>query len=183
MIDDDESLVAGYLASREEAQFRALVERYQERVFRLVASVLGPFRDCDAEEATQDVFLRVHEKLGQFRGTAKFGTWLYRVAYSVAVNRSRAARLRMPHVDVASLPALLAVDDPFRDLAANERAAIVAAAVESLPEVYRTVVYLHYWNDAPLDEIAELLGAPIGTVKSYLFRARERLARTLEDLR
>jgi RNA polymerase sigma-70 factor (ECF subfamily) len=178
--NDDEALVAGYLETRDEAQFRALVERYQERVFRLVSSVLGPFRDCDAEEATQDVFLRVHEKLGQFRGSAKFGTWLYRVAYSVAINRSRAARFRLPHVE---LPSLVAPDDPYRDLAANERAAIVAAAVESLPEVYRTTVYLHYWNDTPLDEIAELLGAPVGTIKSYLFRARERLARALETMK
>jgi len=183
MSDDDAALAAGYLATRDDALFRTLVERYQERVLRLVSSVLGPFRDCDAEEATQDVFLRVHEKLGQFRGASRLGTWIYRVAYSVAVNRSRAARLRLPHVDVSLLRDLAARDDPHRDLAESERTAIVAAAMESLPDVYRTAVYLHYWHDAPLEEIAELLGAPVGTIKSYLFRARERLARSLEEMR
>jgi len=180
---DDEALVARYLASRDEALFRELVERHQENVFRLVASVLGPFRDADAEEATQDVFLRIHEKLAQFRGAAKFGTWVYRVAYSVAINRSRAARLRLPHVDASVLRDLASIDDPHRTFAERERDAIVAAAVESLPDVYRTVVYLHYWTDAPLDEIAELLSAPVGTIKSYLFRARERLAHLLPEAR
>lgn len=180
---DDEALAAGYLASREERLFRELVERYQTKVFRLVASVLGPFRDADAEEVTQDVFLRVHEKLGQFRGASKFGTWLYRLAYNVAVNRSKVARLRLPHVAVDVLHGLAAHDDPRRIVLDEERDARVAAALEALPEIYRTVVYLHYWNDASVDEIAELLGAPSGTIKSYLFRARERLARILEEMK
>ena len=180
---DDESLVTAYLATGDETLFRTLVERYQDRVFRLVSSILGPFRDIDAEETAQDVFLRVHERLGQFRGGAKLGTWLYRVAYSVAINRSKAARMRLPHVDVEALRGLASSDDPYRNLAEGERDALVAAAVETLPDVYRTVIYLHYWHDAPVEEIAELLGAPAGTVKSYLFRARERLARALETSR
>lgn len=180
---DDEALVAGYLASQDETLFRTLVERYQDKVFRLVCSIIGPFRDLDAEEIAQDVFLRVHGRLAQFRGGAKFATWLYRVAYSVAINRSKVARMRLPHVDVESLRDLASSDDPFRNLAAGERDALIAAAVESLPDVYRTVVNLHYWHDAPLEEIAELLGAPVGTVKSYLFRARERLSRILENPR
>ena len=180
---DDEALVTGYLDSHDETLFRALVERYQEKVFRLVCSIVGPFRDLDAEEIAQDVFVRVHDKLAQFRGGAKFGTWLYRVAYSVAINRSKGARIRLPHVDVEAVRDLASSDDPYRNLADSERDALVAAAVESLPDVYRTVVNLHYWHDAPVEEIAELLGAPPGTVKSYLFRARERLARILESPR
>jgi RNA polymerase sigma-70 factor (ECF subfamily) len=179
----DEALVAAWIDSRDESLFRELVERHQEKVFRLVASVLGPFRDIDAEETAQDVFVRVHDKLPQFRGDAKFTTWLYRVAYSVAVNRTQSARVRLPHVDVDALRALASADDPHRRATDAERDALVAAAVESLPEVYRTVIYLHYWNDVPLAEIAELLCAPAGTIKSYLFRARARLARILEGAR
>ena len=176
---DDESLVAAYLATRDEALFRTLVERHQDKVFRLVCSILGPFRDADAEEAAQDVFLRVHAKLGQFRGGSKFTTWLYRVAYSVAINRSKVARLRLPHTTIDALRTLASDEDPHRSLDEKQRDAVIASALESLPDVYRTVVYLHYWNDASIDDIAELLGAPSGTIKSYLFRARERIARLI----
>lgn len=176
---DDEALVAAWMASREESLFRELVERHQANVLRLVASVLGPFRDIDAEETAQDVFVRVYEKLPQFRGESKFATWLYRVARGVAINRSRVARVRLPHVPADVLRTLAGGDDPERRVRDEERNALVAAAVESLPESYRTVVYLHYWNDVPVGEMAEMLGIPAGTIKSYLFRARERLARTL----
>ncbi len=60
---------------------------------------------------------------------------------------------------------------------------MVAAAVESLPDVYRTVVYLYYWSETPVNVIAEMLGVPAGTVRSYLHRARERMQRHLDDLR
>ena len=64
----DEDLAARYAAARDPADFRELVERNAPMVLRLVSSVLGPFRDADAEETAQDVFLRVHEKIAQFRG-------------------------------------------------------------------------------------------------------------------
>lgn len=180
---DDETLVAAWIATRDESLFRELVERYQWRVLRLVSSILGPFRDVDAEETAQDVFVRVYEKLGQFRGEAKFATWLYRVARGVAVNRSKPARVRLPHISADALRELASPDDPQRRASEEQRDAIVAAAVESLPEVYRHVVYLHYWNDVPVADIADMLGMPAGTIKSYLFRARERLARILEEHR
>lgn len=180
---DDETLVSAWLESRDESLFRELVERYQTRVLRLVSSVLGPFRGVDAEETAQDVFVRVYQKLGQFRGQAKFATWLYRVARGVAVNRARATRVRLPHLGDDALRELVSHDDPQRRASDGQRDAIVAAAVESLPDAYRTIVYLHYWNDVPVGDIAEMLDMPAGTIKSYLFRARERLARLLEDQR
>lgn len=177
----DEELAARYVAARDPADFRELVDRHAPLVLRLVSSILGPFRDTDAEECAQDVFVRVHERLAQFRGDSKFATWLYRVAYSVAVNRAKLARFRMPHVDVDSLHALTSGDDQHRDAVAAERASMLAEAVESLPDLYRTVVYLHYWQEQPVDEIATLLAAPANTIKSYLFRARERIARALAE--
>jgi RNA polymerase sigma-70 factor (ECF subfamily) len=180
---DDETLVASWFESRDESLFRELVERYQTRVLRLVSSILGPFRGVDAEETAQDVFVRVYEKLAQFRGDAKFATWLYRVARGVAINRARRARVRLPHLGDDALRELVSRDDPQRRATDEQRDALVAAAVESLPDAYRTIVYLHYWNDVPVSDIADMLGMPSGTIKSYLFRARERLSRTLEDHR
>ena len=177
----DEELAARYVAARDPSDFRELVERTAPAVMRLVSSILGPFRDLDAEEVVQDVFLRVHERLAQFRGEARFATWLYRVAWNVAVNRVKLARYRLPHVAIDALHDVAGDDDPHGRAAAGERAKLLAAAVESLPDLYRTVVYLHYWQETPVGEIATLVGAPVNTVKSYLFRARERIAAVMRE--
>lgn len=176
----DEELVERYLKARDPADFRELVERNGPRVLRLVASILGPFRGADAEEVVQDVFLRAHGRLGQFRGEARFSTWLYRIAWSVAVNRTKPLSARRGHVSLDAVLDLAGPADPRADAEAAERATRVGEAVEALPDLYRTVVYLHYWQEASVAEIGALLGAPPNTVKSYLFRARERILRALE---
>ena len=180
-MNDDAALVASYLATRDPAVFRLLVDRHGGSVLRLVSSILGPFRDTDAEDVAQDVFVRAHDKLAQFRGEAQFGTWLYRIAYSVALNRRKLARLRMPHVAVDALLDLAGPANPHAEAVAAERAAQLAAAIEILPDLYRTVIYLHYWQECSVDAIAQYLGAPENTVKSYLFRARTRLATVLTE--
>ena len=173
---DDEATIAEYLRTREPELFRVLVERHQGRVFRLVASMLGPQADLDAQEVTQEVFLRVHEKLESFRGEARFGSWLYRLAYNRAVEHRRRARIRLPHVPVEAVPEAAAVAaDPFDEVAEGERRRVVARLVERLPDLYRSVIYMHYWLECSVQEMAETLGVPSGTVKSYLSRARQRL--------
>jgi RNA polymerase sigma factor (sigma-70 family) len=176
----DEALAARYASGRDPADFRELVERHGASVLRLVSSILGPFRDTDAEETAQDVFLRVHDRIEQFRGDARFSTWLYRVAYSVALNKRKLARLRLPHVAIDALRSLEAAGGPHDDAVAGERAAHLAAAIELLPDAYRTVVYLYYWQETGIDDIARLLNTPANTIKSYLFRARARLGASLE---
>jgi RNA polymerase sigma-70 factor, ECF subfamily len=170
---DDESAVSTYLRTRDPELFALLVRRYEARVFRLVVSLLGPYADLDAQEVTQEVFLRACEKLGTFRGEARFGTWLYRLAYNRTIEHRRRARIRLPHVSAQALAKLAA--DPLADQAKHEREQVVARLLEQLPDVYRTVINMHYWLDASVEEIAESLCVPAGTVKSYLFRARERL--------
>ncbi len=140
----------------------------------LVASVLGPHGDLDAQEVAQEVFVRVHEKLETFRGEARFGTWLYRLAYNRALEHRRRARIRLPHVSWDQLED--AAPSSRCDLARDqERHELVERLVEDLPGVYRTVIHMHYWLECPVGEIAETLGVPSGTVKSYLSRARQRL--------
>jgi RNA polymerase sigma-70 factor (ECF subfamily) len=178
---DDGARVVNYLRTRDPTVFRVLVDRHAASVLRLVSSILGPFRDTDAEDVAQDVFVRAHDKLGQFRGDAQFGTWLYRIAYSVALNRRKLARLRMPHVAVEALAGFAAPQSPHDEAEAAQRASQLAAAIEVLPDLYRTVIYLHYWQESSVEEIARFMGAPENTVKSYLFRARARLATVLAE--
>jgi RNA polymerase sigma-70 factor (ECF subfamily) len=180
---DDEKVIARFLETGDRATFGLLVERYQDRVFRLVASVLGPYAGVDAEEVCQEVFLRLYRKIHQFTGQAGFGTWLYRIAYNLAIDWRRRARFRLPHVSIEEIRGLAASSDPLEDVLTKEKKDVVALAMEDLPDLYRTALYMHYWLERPVEEIAELMGIPEGTVKSQLFRARnllkDRLARVL----
>ncbi len=160
--------------------FGVLVERYQHRVHRLVAGVLGPNSDADAEEVCQDVFLRVYRKLDLFTGEASFGTWLYRVAYNLALDERRKARSRPLCVSpVGIVEAADPAGGPLAEILSRERRDRIAVAMGRLPDLYRTAVHMHYWLEMSVEEIAESLSVPEGTVKSYLFRARRLLKRTL----
>jgi RNA polymerase sigma-70 factor (ECF subfamily) len=178
----DEELVAEYLRTRDPELFGALVERHQARVFRLVAGLLGPFADTDAQEVTQEVFLRTHDRLASFRGEARFSSWLYRLAYNRTLEHRRRARLRLPHVPIDTLEEREATRGPFEQAAERERRQRVERLLEGLPELYRSIVHLYYWLDASIDEIAELLVMPPGTVKSHLSRARLRLRKRAQAL-
>ncbi|MFN7932874.1 MAG: RNA polymerase sigma factor [Bryobacteraceae bacterium] len=157
-----------FLETGEAQDFRQLVEEYQQRVFRLVASVLGPYSDAEAEDVTQEVFLLVHTKAGTFRQGLQFGTWLYAIARNRAIDRRRKARFRLPHLPVDAVPAAILNENPDRRL-------LIAQCMEALPEFYRTLLYLHYWQGASMEEISEYTGLVPGTVKSYLARGRQRV--------
>jgi RNA polymerase sigma-70 factor (ECF subfamily) len=176
---DDEAAALEYARKRDPQLFRLLVERYHVRVFRLVASLLGPYADREAQDVTQEVFLRASEKMVSFRGESRFGTWLFRLAYNRTIEHRRAARIRLPHVSEQALQKLAI--DPLGEQVQLERQQVVGRLLEQLPDVYRTVINMHYWLDCSVEEIAEALGVPTGTVKSYLSRARERLREHARD--
>ncbi len=180
---DDHLLVAACQRGDDTSAFATLVGRHQDRVFRLVLSVLGPGAEVEAEDVAQDVFLRVHRQLSSFRGESRFRSWLYRVAFNLAVDRRRLARWRLPHVgeEPLSTSATRAADtDPFAVASAAERARAIQRGLDALPEIVQAVVRLHYWMDQSVDEIGEMLGMPPGTVKSHLHRGRQRLHQLLE---
>ncbi|MBL8175534.1 MAG: RNA polymerase sigma factor [Bryobacterales bacterium] len=157
-----------FFATGEAQDFRQLVEEYQHRVFRLVASVLGPYSDAEAEDVTQEVFLQVHAKAAVFRQEMNFGTWIYAIARNRAIDRRRQARFRLPHVAADALQTAVGEDDADRRL-------LIAQCLEALPEIYRTLLYMYYWQGASVEEISEYTGLVPGTVKSYLARGRQRV--------
>jgi RNA polymerase sigma-70 factor (ECF subfamily) len=177
----DEAIVSTYLKTRDPDLFRQLLERHQGRVHRLVSSILGAFADLDAEQVTQEVFVRAHERLASFRGESRFSTWLHRLAYNRAVEVRRRARFRFEHVPCGDRPLAPAPDGPHEAAVESERERAVARLVDELPDVYRSVVHLHYWMDQSVEEIAATLDVPAGTVKSYLARARARLRERARD--
>lgn len=141
-----------------------IVSRYKEAVFALTLGILRNY--ADAEDATQDAFIRAYENLRKYDLSRKFSTWLFTVAANVAKN---AARKRRREKD----PPLPEMDgDPAEEVHEDIRMAEVRKAVDELPETYRAPLILYYWHGLPLEEIGQVLGLPVGTVKTRLHRAR-----------
>ena len=173
---DDEWLVAQCRELGNEAAFAELVRRYREPVFRLAVSLLGQELAPEAEEVAQEVMLRVHHALRTFRGEAKVGSWIYRIAFNQALNLKARARFRKVHVSEQVLVESPSPErGPYDRLAESARRRAVHDCVGELPEVYQSALRLHYWMGASMGEIAALLDVPENTVKSYLHRARRLL--------
>jgi RNA polymerase sigma-70 factor (ECF subfamily) len=180
-MEADSDLVARAAAGDEQA-FAALLERYRDRVFRLAVSILGQAFVGEAEEVTQEVFLRVHHALKSFRGESKFGTWLYRVTFNQTINLKSRVRFNAPHVTDDALARQAAADpDALTRLERARRDAVVAECVAELPVAYQSALRLHYWMGESIAEISTLLDVPENTVKSYLFRARQLLQSKLKN--
>lgn len=175
---DDSDAVREFQRTEDPAAFQVLVTRHQTRVFRLAVSILGPGLEGEAEEVTQEVFVRVFRQLRNFRGESKFSTWLYRIAYNQALDLKKRARFRLPHYSeeaLTNMPAERRSGNPFEAALDTERRALLRDCLDQLPHLYRSVLHLYYWMGCSVEEIGEQLGTTAGTVKSYLYRARQRL--------
>jgi len=180
---DTGSLVRKLVRTGDEDLFRLLVQRYQDRVFRLVISMLGPGNEAEAEDVTQEVFVLVYRKLDTFRHDSDFSTWLFSMTRNRTIDRLRNARMRHHHVgdeELRSMPSREASSDPEMAAVAGERRTAILQHLQRLPYLQRTVVYLYYWIGSGVADIAELLDMNVQTVKSHLLRARRRLALALE---
>jgi RNA polymerase sigma-70 factor (ECF subfamily) len=179
---DDELLVREFQRTGDRAHFTALVERHRRSVFRLVLSLLGAGQEGAAEDLTQDVWLIVFRTAGQFRGEAKFSTWLYRIAYREAVRHRSRLRFRTPHdgeAVLAMMPSDGRRDNPFTASSDGHTASAVKACVAELPDLYRSILHQYYWLGMTVPEISDILAVPTGTVKSYLHRSRAKLQELL----
>ncbi|WP_312589790.1 RNA polymerase sigma factor RpoE [Comamonas terrigena] len=189
--DTDLQLVERTVAGDQRA-YELLVLKYQRRIERLIARMV---RDTDlVQDIAQETFLRAYRALHQFRGEAQFYTWLYRIA----VNTAKKALLDMKRNPVVTESALQTSDDedetsrpgnepineetPETVLAAQEIAAAVNAAMDALPEDLRQAVTLREIEGLSYEEIATVMGCPIGTVRSRIFRAREAISARVKPL-
>jgi RNA polymerase sigma-70 factor (ECF subfamily) len=175
--DDDRALVEACRAGRREA-FDLLVARHSRMVYRLCLRFVP--RHEDASDLTQDVFVRAYRGLGRFRGGAKWSTWLYRIAVNVALDRVATKTPAAVDLDVASaVDARLEPAD--RRLEREEQARRVRRAVALLPRRQRVTLVLRVYHELSHQEIADILGSPVGTVKANLFHALRNLRRLVEE--
>lgn len=174
--DADEALLIADCRAGDRGAMRALYERYQRRVFTLTLRIAGA---QEAEELTQEVFLKAFRGLDKFRGEAQLGTWLYRLAVNAALShvaRSKDKR-RAPEEALDAVPAPPTVADGDPRLRAR-----LAAALHDLPAGYRAVLVLHDVEGLQHEEIAEILGCRVGTSKSQLHKARAKMRELLGPL-
>lgn len=171
----DESIVRRVLAGENEA-FATIVLRYRRQILALGRRF---FRHAeDAEDFTQEVFVRAFRNLASFRGTGRFFSWLMRIAYTLG---ARTLRRRPRHDSLGELP--LAADEPgpqHRLLLAESRTA-VRDAVRQLPARYADCVELYFFFDLSYQEVSDVTGIPLNTVRSHLRRAKLLLAERLTE--
>jgi RNA polymerase sigma-70 factor (ECF subfamily) len=155
---------------------RELYETYVDRIYRLAFRLAGD--DELARDFTQATFIRAFEKIGSFRGESSLSTWLHSIGVSVALNglrKTKRTRMReAPMEEGMSIGAMPVHADP--DL--KER---LARAIDSLSEKYRTVFVMHDVEGYTHEEISGTLNIPVGTSKSHLFQARNKLRVALAD--
>ena len=153
------------------------MERHERRVYNVCLRMVGDVDD--ASDATQDAFLIAYRRLSSFRGEAAFATWLHRVAVNASYDVLRKRR-RAPLVASAEDRPAEERTPPAPDHADDTTDAIrMRRALLAIPEEFRAVLVLHDAQDVPVQEVADILGVPVGTVKSRLHRGRVALGRAL----
>jgi RNA polymerase sigma-70 factor (ECF subfamily) len=172
----DCDLVTRAIAGREDG-FEELVRRYQRPIAAYVYRMVG---DYDAAlDLTQEVFIKVYASLARYRSEYKFSTWIYKIAHNSAVDHLRRHSTREQSLvnqsdgEPYDLPIESGRLSPEQESEKAERRAEIEAVVRQLPSAYRELIVLRHSHDLSYDEIADVTGLPLGTVKNRLFRARE----------
>jgi RNA polymerase sigma-70 factor, ECF subfamily len=165
MTDEDvQSLLRKDLCA---AAFELLLDRYQEKVFRLVCSILK--ETARAEEVTQDIFLKMWQVLPDYDGRASLSTWLYTITRNTSLSALRAESYRK------TLP-IENYEPPAAKWEAGLQQMEMKQLLQRLPAVQEQVITLFYLQDRSVEDVAHMLDLPEGTVKSHLHRARRALA-------
>src|SRR5687767_13030734 len=160
-----------------DGSFEELVNRYQRPISAFVYRMVG---DYDAAlDLTQEIFIKVYASLSRYRPEFKFSTWIYKIAHNAAIDhlRRNSGRERSlqngTESDSYDLPIESEGPSPEQQSERAERRAEIETVVRSLPTPYRELIVLRHSQDMTYEEIVEVTGLPLGTVKNRLFRARE----------
>ncbi len=188
----DADVVALALEGRDAAH-RELIKRYERPVFSLIFRMV---RDRElAEDLTQDTFVKVLSHLDRYRSEFKFSSWLFKIANNVAIDHLRRRQLDTisidgsPHATTADAVEASRFDigdrseDALEEMEARELGSAIERAIAALRPEYRSCILLRHVEDRSYEEIATTLDLPLGTVKTYIHRARHELRKALEHTR
>lgn len=180
----DGDLIVKAVAGREDG-FEELVRRYQRPITTYVYRMLGNY-DA-ALDVTQEVFIKVYNSMTRYSAEYKFSTWLYKISHNAAIDYLRRNSHREQSLETENADGAYQLQfeskhlSPEQEREHSEWRAEIASVVRCLPTVYRELILLRHTQDLSYDEIAEITGLPLGTVKNRLFRAREMMREIFKE--
>ena len=172
----DGDLVVSAVAGRSEP-FEELVRRYQRPITGYVFRIVGEYEA--SLDVTQEVFIKVYNSLAKYSSDYKFSTWLYRIAHNAAVDHLRRNSVSQQSLEAENADGTFELQieantsSPEQEHERSQWRTEIEVVVEFLPPAYKELIVLRHGRDLSYDEIAEVTGLPLGTVKNRLFRARE----------
>jgi RNA polymerase sigma-70 factor (ECF subfamily) len=185
--DDDSGLIKAFQSGNVNS-FETLVIKYKDRVFNLCYRFLGDYQE--AEDASQDVFVKVYNALNKFRFKSSFYTWLYRITVNTCKNRINSLAFKKIKKNVQlednENPELMKISDernnPAKQLERKERIRLIQRAINDLPSGQKAIILLRDIEGLSYEEIGNIIGKRLGTVKSRLSRARLDLNKKLKRI-
>jgi len=168
-----------------DGSFEELVRRYQRPISAYVYRMLGDYET--ALDLTQEIFIKVYSSLRRYRSEFKFSTWIYKIAHNAAVDQLRRHSTREQSLTQTNdgehfeLPIESGRLSPEQESERRERRVEIESVVRALPANYRGLIILRHSQDLTYEEIVEVTGLPLGTVKNRLFRAREMMRQQFLD--
>lgn len=176
---DEITLIEQALSGNRDA-FSQLMHRYAGAVYSLAYRMLGGAQD--AEDASQEIFLRAYMNLARFDRTRRFSTWLLAITSNYCVDRLRRQRYNWLTLDDVAFTLPSTERGPEGKALRREQQEAVQQALQQIPEGYRLVTVLRYWHDLSYQEISEATGLTESTIKTRLHRARHMLAEKLDTI-
>jgi RNA polymerase sigma factor (sigma-70 family) len=180
MTTNDQILINQILSGDANA-FTQLVNRYKDLVFTLALRMLKNREE--AEEVSQDTFVKTYRSLNKFKGDSKFSTWIYKVAYNSCLDRIKKNKKYLNDVEINEFTEhqVKTVNNAFDALVEEERNQLIQDCLHLLPSDDSFLLTLYYFEEQSLDEIADIVGISANNVKVKLFRSRKKLASILKD--
>jgi len=161
--------------------FTILVDHYKDLVFTLAIRMLKNREE--AEEVSQDTFIKVYRSLDKFKGDSKFSTWIYKVAYNSCLDQIKKNKKYQSNVEINEFTQhqIKTIDSAFDTLVDEERRQLIQDCLHLLPSEDSFLLTLYYFEEQSLDEIANVVGLTANNVKVKLFRSRKKLAAILKE--
>ena len=174
------------LKQGDETAFKTIVEQWKDMVYNTILGIVQ--NETEAEDLAQDVFIKVFEKIGTFKGDSKFSTWLYRIATTTALDHLRSRKRKKRFGFLQSLGGgsdekehIPDFHHPGVSLDNKERAAVLFKAIDALPENQKTAYTLHKLEGLSYRDVSEVLNTTVSAVESLMSRANQNLRKQLEE--
>jgi RNA polymerase sigma factor (sigma-70 family) len=171
---DDKQLLELYRTGKAEQIFNEMVRRYHSRIYWVARRMVKSHEDAD--DIAQEVFVRAHSALKDFRGEANIYTWLYRIAVNLSINHLRKQKVRKL-VDISDYLNFLSKDaEQDKNVMRDENTSLIESAIQTLPEKQRAVFIMRYYDEMPYEQISSILGTSVGGLKANFHHAVKKIA-------